>query len=141
MHDPFEALLGHRDATGERLEELQRFFVRTLHVHSVSCVVVRFRVLLSLQLWIGVLVQRFDEGKVAGRPLFQLTPPSARPPFFDGAFTVCVPEMVELLCVAFSENFLRKEVRLNRISRKSLTGSNIQRFIMLIFGMFFPSKA
>ena len=51
MHDPFEALLGPRDATGEGLEELQRFFVRTLHVHSVSRVVVRLRVLVSLQLW------------------------------------------------------------------------------------------
>ena len=51
------------DATVESLEELELVFLRTLHVYDVDRVVLRLPVLASLNLWMGILVQRDDESK------------------------------------------------------------------------------
>ena len=68
VNDPVEALFGNRveagEATVESLAELELIFLRTLHVDNVDRVVVRLRVHVSLQYWIGMLAQRVDEGVV-----------------------------------------------------------------------------
>ena len=51
---------------------------------------------------------------VSAHHLFDPTIPCRK-----GVIIICGPDMVELLCVAFFENCVREEVRLNRISRMS----------------------
>ena len=132
MNDPFEAFVGNRveadEATAENLEEHELFFLRTLHVNNVFRVVVR----------LGVLVPWVDECKVHCVSTSVLIEPSRySASFLDGVFVFRVPDAKELLSVAFSEDLLRGEVRMYRISRASLcvaliyTGSTILHFGMI----------
>ena len=110
MNDCSEALLGDRveadDATVESLEVLEKDFLRTPHVHQVDLVVVRLHVVA----WIGNIVQKVNKCKVNS---FLLK-------LFCRKNKNCVPDMVELLCVALFENFLHEEVRLRRTSQNVL---------------------
>ena len=82
------------------------FSQHTVHVNNVDCVVVRFQVLENLDFGIGSFVHRVDERYKAS--------------FFDGVFIVRATDVVELLCVPFSEDFHREGVWVYRISGMSL---------------------
>ena len=99
------------DATVESREELEIFFLRTLHIFFVDRVAVRLEVLESLEYWIGIPVQRVHEGKVH----------SLGSSVFDCIFHV---QGLLLGCAALCEDLLREVFRLYRISRISLYGSD-----------------
>ena len=59
------------DATVGSREELEFFFLRTLHICNVDRVAVRLEVLESLEYWIGILTSGFTRVKyTAWGPLF-----------------------------------------------------------------------
>ena len=62
----------------------------------------------SWKMWIGILVQRVGEGKA-----HRLSSRN-KASFSDGVFAFCVPDVVEFHCVAFLQDLLREEVRLDR---------------------------
>ena len=108
--------LGTDNATVERLRTLQ----------------------VRLENGIGILVQKADEVKyTASRPLFFIESSLFNATFFDGVFVCCVPDVVEFLGLAFPEDLLWEQVRLYRVSRVSLCGSDVRTLHVLQFEIIF----